>query len=315
MGETFSDRLIRAVTAKKSHLLVGLDPYPERLPPHLVEEAGPGLAGLGRAIAAFNRGIIDAVADIAPAVKPQLAFYEAAGLPGMQAYLDTLAYAREKGLLVIADGKRNDISSTAAAYANAHLGRTELGGRSLPVFEADALTVTPYLGGDGIEPFVAQAEKYGKGVFVLVKTSNPSSAQLQDLGVSTTAGPMPLYEAVASLVEGWGSRLVGRDGYSSVGAVVGATFPDVAARLRALMPRTYFLVPGFGAQGGRLAQAANFFNSDGLGALIASSRSVIYAYQDQGADGRDYAARARQAALGMKREVDRALERAGSSAW
>ncbi len=261
----FADRLMAEMISKRSQVVVGIDPRLEQLPPEL---AGMPPAD---AFVAFAHGVVEAVAEHAAAVKPQVAFFEALGCEGMRAYAETVRIAREAGLLVIGDVKRSDIASTAAAYATAHLGAD--GGD----FVADAVTVNPYLGADGVRPFLDAAAAHGRGVFALVKTSNPSSADIQDLD----CGGRPLYERVAELVEEWGAPLRGESGYSSLGAVVGATYPQELARLRELMPHTPFLVPGFGAQGGGVDEVKAAFDPDGLGAVVNSSRGIIFAYEKE----------------------------------
>lgn len=261
----FADRLAEAIEAKKSCAVVGLDPRPDQFPEAL--RPAPGASGerVAECIRDFNRQVIDAVARHAVAVKPQVAFYEPYGPPGLSAYLDAARAAREAGLLVIGDVKRGDIGSTAAAYARAHLGPDG----------ADAITVNPYLGSDSLAPFVEVARENGRGLFILVKTSNPSAAELQDL----KAGGEPIHAHVGRLVHRLGLGEVGESGYSLVGAVVGATQAASARRLRDLMPRAFFLVPGYGAQGGGADDCAPCFNRDGLGAVVNSSRGVIFAYQ------------------------------------
>lgn len=306
----FSDNLIKQIRAKKSVVCVGLDPRLEKIPA-AVRDAARGkfpddaMAAAGEAIFVFNKGIIDAVADLVPAVKPQIAFYEMYGVAGMQAFTDTLKYARSKGLVTVADVKRNDIGSTAEAYANAYLGSVSVFGENVSPFEADSITVTPYLGWDGIKPFLDVAKKTGKGLFVLVKTSNKSSGDLQDLVVGVGGGATcPLYETVGHFVESWGADDVGEEGYSCVGAVVGATYPQQAAKLRALMPETLFLVPGFGAQGATVEDVKPCFNPGGMGALINSSRDVIFAYEssDKFSES-DYTAAAREKVLEMNEQL------------
>ena len=302
----FADRLCAAIDAKGSPVVVGLDPHPESLPPHLLADCrvalGNDLEASAEALWRFNRGIIDAVHDVVPAVKPQLAFYERYGVAGLRAYARTAHYAHEAGLLVIADGKRNDIGSTASAYAEAFLGAPG-------DFTADALTVNPFLGHDGIQPFADCARQHGGGVFVLVKTSNPSAGDLQDLQVDG----QPLYEHLGALVESWGASSRGQSGYSSVGAVVGATWPEQAARLRALMPHTLFLVPGYGAQGATAADVACCFDARGHGALINASRSIIFAWRAEPYADRygesQYGAAAREAAQRMGDDIGVAQRR------
>lgn len=304
----FSDSLIKQIRSKKSVVCVGLDPRLEKIPEGIRKAArekfeGDALAAAGEAIFQFNKGIIDAVADLVPVVKPQIAFYEMYGLPGLKAFADTLLYARSKGVLTIADAKRNDIGTTAEAYANAFLGSVDVFGEAVTPFAADSITVTPYLGWDGVKPFIDVAKKHGKGLFVLVKTSNKSSGDFQDLEVGGMAGKS-LYETVGHFVESWGSDEVGDEGYSSVGAVVGATYPEQAAKLRAIMPETIFLVPGFGAQGGTVEDVKPCFNPGGMGAIINSSRDVIFAYEKSDTYGEaDYAAAAREKVLEMNEQL------------
>ena len=263
MADNFADRLIAAMESKRSCVVVGLDPRIDALPEELAAHAAASEAAAAEAIIEFNRGVIEAVAPHAVAVKPQSAFYEMIGWQGVRAYAETIRIAQEKGLLAIADVKRSDIGSTAEAYAQAHLDR----------FGADAVTVNPYLGTDGIAPFLKRIPD-GKGLFILVKTSNPSSSELQDLSV----GDMMLYEKVAMLVEEWGAGAVGECGYSPVGAVVGATYPDAAEKLRNMMPHAIFLVPGYGAQGGSADDCRPCFDKHGRGAVVNSSRGIIFAY-------------------------------------
>ena len=244
--------------------MVGLDPRIDQMPEFVRSN------GACAAITAFHEVVLDAVADLVPAVKPQLAFFEQYGVAGIQALENTVRAAQHRGLLVIADGKRNDISSTAEAYANAYLSRD--------VFDCDALTVTPYMGRDSLMPFVEACRKHGKGMFAILKTSNPGSKDFEDQPLETTG--RPLYEQIAGVLNQIGEDLVGESGYSSVGAVIGATFPEEGRRLRRLMPRALILVPGYGAQGGNAKAAAECFNDDGLGAIVNSSRGITYAFGD-----------------------------------
>jgi orotidine-5'-phosphate decarboxylase len=260
---SFADRLIEKTRAKDSRCIVGLDPRIDQMPAFVSKDACA-------AITEFHELVLDAVADLVPAVKPQLAFFEQYGVAGMQAFENTVLAAKKRGLLVIADGKRNDISSTAEAYANAYLGE---GG-----FDCDAMTATPYLGRDSLAPFVQACKKHGKGLFVVLKTSNPGSKDFEDQPLVETG--RPLYEKIAGVLNELGSDLVGESGYSSVGAVIGATFPDEGRRLRALMPKALILVPGYGAQGGSAQAAAECFSDDGLGAIVNSSRGITYAFGD-----------------------------------
>jgi orotidine-5'-phosphate decarboxylase len=311
----FADRLCRAIERKESPVVVGLDPQLEQLPAFLRRACQGGYGATPRAAAEalwhFNRTLIDAVYDLVPAVKPQLACYERYGVEGLQAYVRTVRYARDAGLLVIADAKRNDIGATAAFYADAFLGQSRLFDDDVTAaFAADAVTVNGYLGSDGIAPFVDRAERYGTGLFVLVKTSNPSSGDVQDLDV----GGRPLYEHMGALVERWGESTRSAGGYSSVGAVVGATYPEQGRRLRELMPHTLFLVPGYGTQGATATDVVGCFDAQGGGALVNASRSICFAYQREpyasryGAAG--YGAAARAATQHMRLEIQHALQHA-----
>ncbi|MBI5754186.1 orotidine-5'-phosphate decarboxylase [Candidatus Peregrinibacteria bacterium] len=319
MTKNFADKLIEAVRKKGNPICVGLDPRLDKIPESIKQKAlmlrnkdGEHLspmAAAAEAVIEFNKGIIDAVHDLVPVVKPQIAFYEIFGADGVRAYVETLKYAKKKGLLTIADAKRNDIGSTAEAYAQAFLGEVSIfedfdDEVVMPVFEADSLTINPYLGWDGIKPFVEEAGKYGKGVFVLVKTSNKSSGDLQDLEMKDGKA---LYEIVGHLVESWGADEVGENGYSFVGAVVGATYPEQAKKLREVMPRTIFLVPGYGAQGGGAADVKPCFNKDGLGAIVNNSRGIIFAYEKQGLMADAYTEAARTAVIEMKKDLEGVL--------
>lgn len=297
-----ADRLIDLIIEKKNPTVVGLDPRPEYVPRFIIDRAvsehGATLKAAAEAVAQFNRALIDAVCDLLPAVKPQAAYYEMLGVDGMIALKSTIEYARERGLYVIADCKRGDIGATAEAYASAWLGAVEFEGASIEPFGADAVTVNPYLGSDGVKPF---AEYCGRGrmIFVLCKTSNKSSGELQDLAT----GDVAVYRHMGELIETWGAESVGRHGYSGVGAVVGATYPHQLEELRAAMPHTFFLVPGYGAQGGSAADIARAFDSRGLGAIVNSSRAVMCAWQKTGGDGSDFAEAARAEVLRMKAEI------------
>lgn len=317
----FADRLTETILAREAPVVVGLDPDLGRLPPCVLPErpGEPGEPGepedpaaAARAIGEFNRAIIDAVYDLVPAVKPQIAFYERLGLDGLEAYAATVEHARHRGLLVIGDVKRGDIGSTAAAYAEGHLGDRPLE-TSRPGLVADAVTVNPYLGSDGVAPFIEHASRHGRGLFVLVKTSNPSSGELQDLAVAGEGGHRTLYEVVASLVARWGTGAgIGASGYSPVGAVVGATYPDHARRLRRLMPHAIFLVPGYGAQGAGADDVVPCFDGRGLGAVVSASRSVLYAWQRSG-EGDRFAEHARREVQRMIADITGALRRAGQA--
>ena len=312
----FVDRLVSSVLAKRSHVVVGLDPVYENIPAAVRRRHPRTLHGASRAIADFNFRIIDAVCDIVPAIKPQIAFYERYGIEGIKAFLQTVVYGKKKGLIVIEDAKRNDIGSTAAAYSQGHIGRVSIAGRSFSPIDVDAMTVNAYLGSDGVLPFVEDVVTHGKGIFVLVKTSNPTSIEIQDVTAVVGGKRLKLYEVMARLVDNWGRRAMGNCGYSSVGAVVGATFPAEARKLRALMPRTYFLVPGFGAQSGTAADVVGCFDSDGLGALISASRCVIYAYKrTPGLAGERFADAARAAVVKMNEDVNGALAKDKKLRW
>jgi orotidine-5'-phosphate decarboxylase len=312
----FADRLNAQIKAKGSAICVGLDPRLSQIPEFIkkaaLERAKTPLEAARIAIVEFNKGIIDAVCDLVPVVKPQVAFFEQYGHEGMRAFEETLWYARDKKLLTIADIKRGDIGSTAEAYAKAFLGQIDLFGKEVFSFDADAVTVAPYLGWDGIKPFVDQARKFGKGLFILVKTSNPSSSDLQDLQISAqrsekdaAAGDgATVYEVMAHYLDSWGSDEIGESGYSFIGAVVGATFPVQAKKLRQLMPQNIFLVPGYGAQGGTAADVKACFNDDGTGAIVNSSRGIMYAWKESDKfKERDYAAAARAAVEEMKKNL------------
>ena len=289
----FADRLLDKVRSKDSRCVVGLDPRIDQMPA-FVSKSGACLA-----ITEFHELVLDAVADLVPAVKPQLAFFEQYGVAGIQAFENTVRAARQRGLLVIADGKRNDISSTAEAYANAYLG----GG-----FDCDALTVTPYLGRDSLVPFVEACRKHGKGLFVVLKTSNPGSQDFEDQRLAETG--RPLYEKIAGALNELGRELVGESGYSSIGAVIGATFPEEGRRLRSLMPKALILVPGYGAQGGSAKAAAECFNEDGLGAIVNSSRGITYAFGDPNISRDAFVRSVRDNTLRMIGEINAALKTA-----
>ena len=258
-------------------IVVGLDPMLDYVPGHIqkkaFEEYGETLEGAAEAIWQFNREIVDQTYNLIPAVKPQIAMYEQFGIPGLMAFKKTVDYCREKGLVVIGDVKRGDIGSTSAAYAVGHLGHVKVGSRSFAPFDEDFATVNPYLGSDGVNPFLKVCKEEKKGIFVLVKTSNPSSGEFQDRLVDGK----PLYELVGEKVAAWGESLMGEE-YSYVGAVVGATYPEMGKVLRKIMPKAYILVPGYGAQGGKGKDLVHFFNEDGLGAIVNSSRGIIAAY-------------------------------------
>ena len=355
------DQLVKAIKKTKAPICVGLDPQmgfiPDTVKARAYEAYGETLEGASEAIWQFNKAIVDATHDLIPAVKPQVAMYEQFGVPGMEAFRKTVDYCKAKGLIVIGDVKRGDIGSTSAAYASAHLGRVMAGERQYAAFDEDFCTVNPYLGSDGIVPFLKECDAQDKGIFVLVKTSNPSSGEFQDRLVlvpskeareGTAAGGAdgpaalfaaekkelnlhkllkkmdedemkqfalrPLYEIVGEKVAEWASepRLIGESGYSEVGAVVGATYPEMGKKLRKIMPKSFILVPGYGAQGGTGKDLVSFFNKDGLGAIVNSSRGIIAActkepYAEKyGTDG--FADAARAAVKDMKKDIEKALK-------
>jgi len=310
----FIDLLIDAIKEKDNPTVVGLDPKLDFIPQFIKEKAfkehGVNLKGAAQAIIEFNKGLIDALHDIVPAVKPQLAYYEMYGIEGLMAFEETVKYAKQKGMIVIADGKRNDIGTTAESYSAGFLGRTRIDEDVLqPIFDVDALTINPYLGIDGIKPFIDDCKKYQKGIFVLVKTSNKSSGQLQDI---LTDKGKSIYEVVAELVEEWGKSLRGKYGYSSVGAVVGATYPNQAKILRREMKHAYILVPGYGAQGGTARDVAHSFDGEGLGAIVNASRSIMCAYMSDNwknqYSAEKYADASRAEAIRMRDDINSAIK-------
>ncbi|ABR50292.1 orotidine 5'-phosphate decarboxylase [Alkaliphilus metalliredigens QYMF] len=303
------DRLIKKIEETQAPIVVGLDPRLNLIPKHIKEEAyeihGKTPKAAGEIFYRFNKEIIDTIYDLVPAIKPQVAMYEQYGPEGMEAYIKTIDYAKEKGLIVIGDIKRSDIASTAEAYSQGHIGRVEIEEESYTVFNQDAITLNPYLGVDSIEPYIQNCKTYDKGLFILVKTSNPNSGEFQDLDV----GGEKLYERVGRSVNQWGAQLIGKKGYSQVGAVVGATHPEQAADLRKLMPRSYFLVPGYGAQGATAEDLKGYFNQDGLGAIINSSRGIIAAYRNEKYQKqfteKEFALSSREAVIDMKKDLQR----------
>ncbi len=273
------DELNEKIIKLKCPVVVGLDPVIEKIPNYYKEnlkDAKDKLGAVADIFFNFNKDIIDSICDIVPAVKPQMAFYEMYGEQGIRAFINTVKYAKQKGLLVIEDAKRNDIGNTAKAYAKGHLGKVDCGdGNKIPVFDVDFITVSPYLGLDSVEPFIEECKENNKGIFVLVKTSNPSSADIQD---KVDENGKHIYENVAKFINRYGAELIGDTKYTSIGAVVGATFPEEALKLRKIMNNNIFLVPGYGAQGATAKDIVNCFNDDGLGALVNASRSIIFAY-------------------------------------
>ena len=305
------DQLIANIKKTNAPIVVGLDPMmkfiPEQIQKAAFAEYGETLKGAAEAIWQYNKGIVDAVADLIPAVKPQIAMYEQFGIEGLTAFQKTVEYCKEKGILVIGDIKRGDIGSTSEAYAIGHLGRVQIGDSIHDVFNEDFVTVNPYLGSDGVKPFIKVCKQENKGLFILVKTSNPSSGEFQDRLIDGR----PLYELVGEKVAEWGEDCM--DGaYSDIGAVVGATYPEMGRVLREIMPKSFILVPGYGAQGGKGADLVPFFNKDGLGAIVNSSRGIIAAYQQEkyasfGAE--NFADAARAAVIDMREDIAVALHR------
>ncbi len=303
------NKLIDKIKKTEAPIVVGLDPMLSYVPEHILNKAfdeyGKNLEGAAEAIWQYNKGIVDAVYDLIPAVKPQIAMYEQFGIPGLIAFKKTVDYCKEKDLVVIGDIKRGDIGSTSAAYATGHIGKVVIDGQTFRGFDEDFITVNPYLGTDGIKPFADVCKEEKKGMFILVKTSNPSSGEFQDRLIDGK----PLYEHVARKVVEWGADVMG-DSYSYIGAVVGATYPEMGKVLRELMPKSYILVPGYGAQGGKGKDLVHFFNKDGLGAIVNSSRGIIAAYkQDKYSQfgSEAYADASRQAVLDMKEDLKQAI--------
>ena len=297
------DRLMEKIVETQNPTVVGLDPKLDYVPEYIKNEAfsedGYTLKAAGKALFRFNKGIIDAICDIVPAIKPQAAYYEMYGYYGVKALAKTIEYAKSKGIYVITDGKRNDIGATMEAYTNAHLGTVKVGDRVLEPFGADALTVNGYLGSDGIEPLLEACRIYDKGIFVLVKTSNKSSGELQDRLIDGK----PVYEIMGEMCEKWGETAPGAYGYTSVGAVVGATYPEQLKEMREKLPHTFFLVPGYGAQGGGAEGVAKAFDKNGRGAIVNSSRAGMCAYKKEECDEKEYAAAALRECVRMKNDI------------
>lgn len=299
----FADKLTNRINKLNNPTVVGLDPRLEQIPQFIKNEVikkfDKTTQAAAEAIIIFNQNIIDAIADLVPAIKPQIAFYECYGHEGLRAYEKTVHYAQKKGLLVIGDAKRNDIGSTAKAYAEGHLGVVDVFGTPTSNINADAMTVTPFFGTDGIEAFTKICQEHNKGIFIMVRSSNPSADEIQ----GQTLGDHMMDEHIATLVEGWGRDLIGDNGFSSVGAVVGATYPEEARTLRNLMPNQIFLVPGYGAQGGGAEDVKPCFHENGSGAIVNSSRGIIFAYQKNNQPEEAFADAAREAALIMKEDI------------
>ncbi len=299
-----TDRLIERIIELQNPTCVGLDTSFDYLPDDM-RAGAKDFSDVAERIFYFNKKLVDTLCDIVPSVKVQIAYYEMYGAEGLKAYRETLSYAAEKGLVVIADAKRNDIGSTAACYSRAFLGETSVEGARFSAFPSDYVTVNGYLGTDGIVPFVEDCKERDKGIFVLVKTSNPSSGELQNLLLENGT---PVYEYMGGLVEKWGESTVGKYGYSAVGAVVGATHPEEAARLRKKLPHTFFLIPGYGAQGGSAEMLRCCFGKDGLGGVVNNSRGILCAYKKTG--GTYYEA-ARAAAIAMQKDLSEAIGKMG----
>ena len=298
------NKLIANIKKTNAPIVVGLDPMLNYVPEHVQKKAfaeyGETLEGAAEAVWQFNKAIVDATYDLIPAVKPQVAMYEQFGVPGMAAYEKTVSYCQEKGLVVIGDIKRGDIGSTSEAYAVGHLGHVQVGSKSYAGFHEDFATVNPYLGSDGVKPFIKVCKEEKKGIFVLVKTSNPSSGELQDRYI----GEEPVYCVMGDMCETWGAEQIGAYGYSSVGAVVGATYPEQLTELRKRLPHTFFLVPGYGAQGGGAEGVSKAFDKNGLGAIVNSSRAIMCAYKkEEHCPEEEFASAARREAIRMRDDI------------
>jgi len=324
--KNFADRLLDAIDKKQNPSCIGLDPRFLNIPNFIKqkqrEKYGSTFEAITESFFEFNKGIIDSIYDVVPVVKPQMAFYEQYGPLGVLAFQKTVDYAKKKGLLIIEDAKRNDVGSTVQGYADGHLGKVDFwDGARVSSFDVDAITVNGYLGSDGISPFVQSCKDYAKGIFVLVKSSNPSSVELQDLEVliiepesSVFCHLSTVFTRMAKLVDDWGQEVIGDRGYSSIGAVVGATYPEQAAIVRKIMPKAIFLVPGYGAQGASVKNTLPSFNKDGYGAIVNSSREVIFAYQREfKRDETEFDIAARTAAISMKEDLHSAMNDAGIS--
>ncbi len=304
------NKMIEKIKKTQAPIVVGLDPMLAYVPGHVQQKAfaeyGETLEGAAEAIWQFNKEIVDHVYDLVPAVKPQIAMYEQFGIPGLAAFKKTVDYCKSKDLVVIGDIKRGDIGSTSAAYAIGHLGKVRVGSKEYVPFDEDFATVNPYLGSDGVNPFIKVCQEEKKGIFVLVKTSNPSSGEFQDRNVKGR----PLYEYVGEKVAEWGAACMGED-YSYIGAVVGATYPEIGKAMRKIMPKAYILVPGYGAQGGQGKDLVHFFNEDGLGAIVNSSRGIIAAYKQEAYakfGSENFGEASRAAVEAMKEDIRNALD-------
>ena len=309
MEENIMDKLIDKIKEKNSPIVMGIDPRYEMLPNVVKSKYPKDLAGFAKASVEFFKNLIDETYDIIPAIKPQLAYFEMMGPSGLNAFQEIVDYAKEKGLIVIADAKRGDIGTTSQGYSNTFLGKTSLDDYQESIYSTDFVTVNPYMGTDCVKPFVDDSEKYNKGIFVLVKTSNKSSGELQDLELQNGE---KVYEHVAKLVEEWGKNLIGKNGYSSIAAVVGATYPEQLKNLRKIAPHTFFLIPGYGAQGGKAEDIALGFDQNGIGGIINASRSLMQAYKSEKWKDKfseeQYAKATRAEALRMKEELNQAIK-------
>ena len=307
--EKIIDKLVNKIKETNNPTVIGLDPRYEMIPNCIKEKYSQDLEGISKAIIEFNKKLIDETCDIIPAVKVQIAFYEMYGIEGLKAFKETCNYAKSKNMLVIADAKRGDIGSTAEGYSKAFLGRTKIGDKEIPIFDVDFLTVNAYFGIDCVKPFIEDCKKNGKGIFILVKTSNPSSGELQDL---KTKDGDEIYTEMAKLVEKWGEELRGEYGYSSISAVVGATYPKQLKQIREIAPHTFFLIPGYGAQGGKAEDIALGFDSNGLGGIVNNSRGLMCAYKsdlwkDKFSE-EDFAKATREEAIRMRDELNRGIK-------
>lgn len=299
------DRLIDKIKQTNNPTVMGLDPRYDMIPECITKKYDKNSKGVCQAILEFNQALIDATYDIIPAVKPNIAFYEMFGVEGIKIFEETCKYAKQKGMLIIADSKRGDIGSTAQAYSNAFIGKTPILEREQEIFDVEFVTVNPYLGIDGVKPFLEDAKKYNKGMFILVKTSNPSSGEIQDL---KTEDGETIYVKVAKLVNEWGKETIGENGYSLVGAVVGATYPQQLQELRQIMPNAYFLIPGYGAQGGNAKDIALGFDKNGLGGVVNASRSLMCAYKKENYKQEEFAKATREEAIRMREELNQAIK-------
>ncbi len=306
------DNLIEKIKQMDNPTVMGLDPRYDMIPSSITSKYDKTIEGASLAIIEFNKALIDATYDIIPAVKPQIAFYEMFGIPGMLAFRETCEYAKKKGMVVIVDAKRGDIGSTAEGYSNAYIGRTPLLDKKEAIYDADFVTVNPYLGSDGIKPFVKDCAEYGKGIFIILKTSNPSSSELQDL---KTDGE-EIYKHMGKLINEWGKDLIGENGYSAVSVVVGATHPKQLEELRQIMPNAFFLIPGYGAQGGKAEDIALGFDQNGIGGIINASRSLMCAYKKdiwkEKYKEEEFASATRAEAIRMRDELNTAIKNANN---